>query len=301
MLNTPTQLTLLQPSTSQAFERAAARVFAFVDTDLLALCRQQLRATQERSHFEAPEKSTSLDISIMRLAEQFAVNVDSISEADIAKLRETMSSAQVNALINAIYLMDMALRLEQVAPVVLAGADATVSTSTGHTATTACTDDTDVIIAEAIAAFAATAVLADKVDVITGELVRLRCAQIHHCRLCGSLRQRKALDQGLDEALAERVARYEDGGLDEHVVAALKLVDTLIMFPCDADASLKAELDKHFSPEQIAELCFDVVKWSQQKALVALHIDAPPWEGIHVLDFDKDGQPVFEGPIQQSA
>ena len=60
---------------------------------------------------------------------------------------------------------------------------------------------------------------------------------------------------------------------------------------------LRAELERHYTPEQVAELCFDVVKWSQQKALVATHIDAPPWEGIHVLDFDGDGHPLFAGPM----
>ena len=45
----------------------------------------------------------------------------------------------------------------------------------------------------AIGAFAAAVVCARSVDPIITELVRLRCAQIHDCRLCGSLRNQEAL------------------------------------------------------------------------------------------------------------
>ena len=293
MLTMPPQLHALQPASSAAYLRAAALVLPCTDRGLLELCTEQLRAAQQRSVFKPPADCTAYARAACRLADQFAVSVDGISEPQIAELVAEAGSEAVNALVNALYLIDMALRLEAVAPVVLAGAGGSAPADSGAVAP----GDGEATIAQAIADFAAAAVLADGVDSITSELVRLRCAQIHHCRLCGSLRQRSALDAGFDEDMATRVARYEEGGFSAAAVAALKLADTLIMFPADADASLRDELEEHFAPAQIAEICFDVVKWSQQKALVATHIDAPPWEGVHVLDFDGEGHPVFAGPV----
>ena len=148
----------------------------------------------------------------------------------------------------------------------------------------------------AIADFAAAAVRANAVDPVTSELVRLRCAQIHDCRLCGSLRNREALEQGFDEALQSKIARYESSDLEPKQIAALRLCDAMILTPSQADASLREELERYFSPEQIAEIMLDVMKWSQQKALVALRMEAPPWDETNVLYFDEDGRPGFAGP-----
>ncbi len=148
----------------------------------------------------------------------------------------------------------------------------------------------------AIADFAASVVRATSVDPIVTEVVRLRCAQVHDCRLCGSLRNREALDEGFDEAVQEQIARYESSDLDPALKAALRLCDAMILTPSLADAALREELQQHFSREQIAEIMLDVVKWSQQKALVALRMEAPPWEGPNVLVFDEEGRPGFAGP-----
>jgi hypothetical protein len=45
----------------------------------------------------------------------------------------------------------------------------------------------------------------------------------------------------------------------------------------------------HFSEAEIAELLLDVVKWSVQKALVAVRIEPPPGDGLTVMAADADG------------
>ena len=58
------------------------------------------------------------------------------------------------------------------------------------------------------------------------------------------------------------------------------------------------ELREHFSDAQISELCIDVMKWSQQKALVALRIEPPAFdEHLTQLIFDDNGHPVFGEPL----
>jgi hypothetical protein len=149
----------------------------------------------------------------------------------------------------------------------------------------------------ALDAFAAAAVRASAVDPLVTELVRLRCAQYHDCRLCGSLRSQEAIDSGLDENAVAKIARYEDSDLDAAAKAALRLADAIIVDPGAIDDGLYGQLRESFTDVQIAELCFDVMKWSKQKFLVALRLESPPWEGIASLSFDARGEPRFGGPV----
>ena len=150
----------------------------------------------------------------------------------------------------------------------------------------------------AIAQFAAAAVRADGIDPILTELVRLRCAQYHDCRLCGSFRVQAALDAGFDESMQKAIASYETADFSPRIKAALRLCDAMIIRPAEIDPALRDELQSHFSNEQITELCVDVMKWSQQKALVALRIE-PPASDRHLtqLIFDENGHPVFGEPL----
>jgi len=144
---------------------------------------------------------------------------------------------------------------------------------------------------DAIDEFAAAEMRVTGIDPVLTELVRLRCAQYHDCRLCGSLRLQEAAEQGVDEATVAKIARHATSDLDPAAKAALRLVDAMLIRPSAADADLRAELHRHFTAAQIAEICLDVVKWSQQKYLVALRIESPPWEGLAGLTFDNDGHP----------
>ena len=144
---------------------------------------------------------------------------------------------------------------------------------------------------DAIDAFAASVMRISGIDPVITELVRLRCAKYHDCRLCGSLRLREARDQGLDEAAVAEIARHEASSLSDEAKVALRLADAMILHPSLANESLRADLREHFTESQIAEICLDVVKWSQQKYLVALRVETPPWEGLGTLSFDEKGNP----------
>ena len=136
----------------------------------------------------------------------------------------------------------------------------------------------------------------DGVDPITTELVRLRCARVHDCRRCSSMRDDAALDSGFDEALGAKIDDYERSDLSPRHKAALRLADAMILGA--DDPSLREELRAHFSEAQIAELCLDVVKWSVQKALVALRIEPPPNEGrLTRMAANPDGSFTFGEPL----
>ncbi|MEM9316551.1 MAG: hypothetical protein AAGA95_18200 [Pseudomonadota bacterium] len=298
MITLPKALMTLQPATAVRFRAALDVVLPYSERAVLELAMRHLRAAQEREVCPLPKHATEFERAVVKFADQFAVSVSSLEHAQVDTMISLSNSAAVSALANAIYLIDAGLRLQHVVPSVLPpeACEGDVPTSQ-DAAPEPPAGDSEAVIAGVIAEFAAAAVLASDIDPLTSELVRLRCAQIHNCRLCGSLRQRSALDSGLEADVASRVASHESGGFSDAQVAALRLCDTMIMHPSDANAALSEELAAFYSPTQIAEICFDVVKWSQQKALVALGSDAAPWEGIHILDFDSDGHPVFAGPV----
>lgn len=146
----------------------------------------------------------------------------------------------------------------------------------------------------AIDAFSAAAVRASAVDWLTTEVVRLRCAGYHDCRLCGSLRIGPALDEGLDEAMVAKIARYEDSDLEERHKVALRLCDAMIVDPAGADEPLGRQVREHFTDEQIAELTCDIMKWSFQKVLVALRIEPALREDeLSLMTFDEQGNPIL--------
>jgi hypothetical protein len=143
--------------------------------------------------------------------------------------------------------------------------------------------------------FAATVVRLGAIDPFITEIVRLRCAQYHDCRLCGSVRLVAARELGLDEARVASIDHYEAAEFTAAQKAALRLADAVIIGPGAVDDGLRDELRRHFSDEQISELLFDVMKWSFQKALVSLRIDGPITGGAGELVFDADGNPVVDG------
>ena len=127
----------------------------------------------------------------------------------------------------------------------------------------------------AMAAFEKAVVRADALDPLTTELVRLRCARIHDCRRCRGVRDDAALEAGFDEELGAKIDRYEQSDLSPRHKAALRLADAMILGgPVD-----RADARAHFSEAEIAELLLDVVKWSVQKALVALRIEPAENDG----------------------
>jgi hypothetical protein len=122
-------------------------------------------------------------------------------------------------------------------------------------------------------------------DPLTTELVRLRCARVHDCRRCRSVRDEAALDAGFDEALGAKIDDYEHSDLSPRHKTALRLTDAMILgTPVD-----RAEARAHFSESELAELLLDVVKWSVQKALVALRIEPPPNDGLTRMAADAGG------------
>ncbi|MGV0875169.1 carboxymuconolactone decarboxylase family protein [Mycolicibacterium sp. XJ879] len=134
-----------------------------------------------------------------------------------------------------------------------------------------------------------------ELDPVTTEIVRLRGATQHNCRLCKSLRERTALDAGGSEEMYSQIEQYESAdGLTKAQKAALRFVDALIWSPSQISEEVARGVHKHFSDEQAFELTLDVMRNAANKIAVSLGADAPrAAEGTEQYLIDADGQTVY--------
>jgi alkylhydroperoxidase family enzyme len=132
-------------------------------------------------------------------------------------------------------------------------------------------------------------------DPVTTEVIRLRGAVQHHCRLRKSLREGAALDAGGTEPMYSDIERYEASALvDERRKAALRYVDALIWSPSTIDPDVAAGVRAHFSDAEALEITLDVMRNAANKIAVALGADAPRVEqGTERYVLGLDGQPVY--------
>ena len=131
-------------------------------------------------------------------------------------------------------------------------------------------------------------------DPVITELVRLRCARSHDCRVCQTLRLDDAAAAGVDAEMTDQIDFYETSGLDERAKVALRITDAFISWPNAVDEKLAADAHRWFSDAELAELCFDITKWSTQKIHVSLGTDSADAlpvnaDGVSFLSFDAAG------------
>jgi AhpD family alkylhydroperoxidase len=127
-------------------------------------------------------------------------------------------------------------------------------------------------------------------DATTTELVRLRGARQHGCRICASRRAVEALEAGADDDTFEAVDHYADSDLPAPTKTALALVDAMIWTPLDVPADVVDQVRAQLTPAQAVEVVLDVARNAVNKIAVALGADAPEvTEGIQLFRSDADG------------
>jgi alkylhydroperoxidase family enzyme len=136
-----------------------------------------------------------------------------------------------------------------------------------------------------------------QLDAVTTEVVRLRGATQHNCRLCKSLRDSSALQAGGSESLYSGIEDYETSTeLSDRHKAALRYVDALIWSPSRIDPQVAAGLWANFSEAEAVELTYDVMRNAANKIAVSLAADTPRVsEGTEEYSIDAEGQTVFAG------
>jgi len=127
-------------------------------------------------------------------------------------------------------------------------------------------------------------------DPTVTELVRLRGARQHDCRICTSRRSVEALEAGADDATFDAVDHYATSDLPQATKAALALVDAIIWTPDALPDDVVDQVRAQLSPAQAVEVVLDVVRNAANKIAVALGADAPEvTEGVQLFRTDADG------------
>ncbi len=237
-----------------------------------------------------PSLDPSLDLSpTLRFAEQFVVDVAGMPEPVRAGFLAEQG-AQAFAVAQVIWVLDWTRRAE--------AAWAQLDRSPVELDRLPEPDPAAEGVAElwpAVEAFMADVARLDGLDPVTTELVRLRGARAHDCRLCRSRRFVQALEAGADEATFDQVDHYETSDLEPAQQVALRLTDALIWTPSAYPAGLAEQVAGAFTADQQVELVLDVVRNSANKIAVAFAADQAqvPDGQVELYDIAGDGQVVY--------
>jgi alkylhydroperoxidase family enzyme len=130
----------------------------------------------------------------------------------------------------------------------------------------------------------------DTLDPVATELVRLRGARQHHCRLCMSRRSLDAMRAGADAATFEALDRYRSSSIAPAHRAALGLTDAIIWMPAHLRPQDIAAARLNLTPAQAVELVLDVMRNAANKIAVALGADHPEAVGGAIQLFETDAE-----------
>jgi hypothetical protein len=121
-------------------------------------------------------------------------------------------------------------------------------------------------------------------DPVTSELVRLRGARAHDCRLCQSRRNVSAIH------LAGRSDLFDDrdpSGISDAQALALQVVDAFVWQPMQWPAGLGEQVVDALGPTAATELILDLIRNAANKIAVAFDADGPRVEaGVEYYDID---------------
>jgi alkylhydroperoxidase family enzyme len=238
-------------------------------------------------------RAAAVDVEARRAAspvvdtwvEQFVADVSAIDEAMRRNLRGVVGDDQFPFVV-AVWALDMDRRLQH-AWRELAG-DASAARGPSERVP----DAGDLWVA--VDTFLPIVSRVDHLDAVTTEVVRVRGARANNCRLCRSLRNVDALAAGADDGTFDAIDRYEASALAPSLKAALRLTDAMLWTPTAWPRGVASGVREHFSPDQAAELVFDVVRNGANRIAVALGADeANVSSGVEYFTVGTDGQLTY--------
>jgi alkylhydroperoxidase family enzyme len=253
------------------------------------VCAQTLSLPPLPVEVAAGEPESEAEVLAAEFAEQFSTDVSTITAEQRSRLFKSLGDSTFGVVVG-MYLADFLPRMRVGLEALGVGAQY-LGWTRGPIEWDHATDPSDVVFNHFLPAVGAMRAL----DPVTSELVRLRGAAQHNCRLCKSVRESRALDAGGSETLYDDIVQFESSTLiDERAKAALRYVDGLIWTPAHLDADVVAEVRARFSEVEAVELTFDVMRNASNKVAVSLGGDAPRVEqGTERYLLDIDGQTVF--------
>jgi len=116
---TTARLRELHPEGIAELERALAVARRSTDPELLDLCARRVDAMLAGTGFDDPDGITARERAYLDFTEQFVISVSTVSDAQVDALLEHSTPEEVYGFIGALYVTEMARRVEIVSGAVL--------------------------------------------------------------------------------------------------------------------------------------------------------------------------------------
>lgn len=257
-----------------------------LDAVIRLTCGRALRIPPLPVENDLFEDKSDCESVVAAFAEQFATDVTAMGDNQRTQLSKALGDNALRVAA-AVFIADFV-------PRVSAGFEAIGLAAPVNGGAVAWDHDTDPAQA-LLGQFVPEVARLSTLDPVTTEVVRLRGAIAHNCRLCKSLREQRALDAGGDESLYADIADFESSErLSKEHKAALRYVDALVWTPSAIPDEVARGVRKCFSEAQSVELTLDIMRNATNKIAVALGADAPRVaSGTERYRIDDDGQTVF--------
>ncbi len=261
-----------------AFDRVEAITAAAVDEALMAPVRAAVsRLLRNEVELGASDARAA---TCVRFAEQFVLDVAGITDADRAALSGALGN-ETFTFVQALFVVDVFQRA-RIALQRLHGVPFPEPRPAEPGDLWAAIEEFMCVVARAAA-----------LDPITTELIRLRGATLHQCRLCRSRLSVRALDAAGDRAPFSAVEDFERSALSTRHKIALRLTDAVLTQPAEIDDRLVAEVHGAFTVAESTEIVLDIVRNAANKIAVAFAADTPQVaDGIEFFDVDANGEVV---------
>ncbi|MEO8692977.1 MAG: carboxymuconolactone decarboxylase family protein [Acidimicrobiales bacterium] len=253
------------------------------DPALVALARERIAALLQLG--PSPSAPTSArDKAVADFVDQFVIDVSGIDDTLRGPLFEQLG-ADAMGFVQALYVIDLGIRRREVLARL-----GTELPDVGVVTVPAAAE-----LWPALFDYMRTVARMKSLDPVTSELVRLRGAAAHDCRICKSRISVQAIEaQGSAEPFTSVVSSQPTELSDRHEVA-LAFVDAVITQPTELDPATVDKLRAHFSPVELHEMLHDVVRNSANKFAVAVGGDAAVVEeGFEYYDIDAAGDVVAD-------
>lgn len=298
----PVELRALAPEAFDTFDRVLAGLPAAVPARLGELSRLRITMLLDGRQDAVPALAplgddevrclsvwpTSLhydtvDRAVLELTEQFVIDVSGVTDDQRSRCLGDLGDAAFGV-VQGIYVMDHGLRVRAALRQLFGvphGAARVVEPPSA-----ALWDGLDEWM-RAVARLRA-------LDPLTTELVRLRGARAHDCRLCRSLRSVRAVEAGADEGVFDQIDRYESSDLAERHKVALRLTDAMLWSPTRFPDGLVEQVRSELSGAEALEVVLDVARNAANKIAVTFGADEPNVaEGLEYYDVDERGELVY--------
>ena len=263
------------PQLLELIHQRVAILLAVTDSPFKPLADVPAGKSKQLADWPTSDEFTELDRTCLTFAEQFVMDVAGMTVEIRTALTDTMTAAAFGV-VQGLYALDQGVRL-RVAAAQLFGVDPFDS------------DGSAGQIYNALNEMMTVVPQLTAVDPLTAELVRLRGARLHSCRLCSSRRRVSAAEQ--NAAALEDTNPLERDDLTDGQRAAIALTDAVILRPAALGEDVIAAVHSSLSPAETLEILLLIAHNAANKIAVALGGDAPKVsEGVEYFDIVNGAQ-----------